>query len=535
MMALDDPGQVALAVYRLLLRDVTLAAEYGARLRLRSYQRAVAQAIVRSVVEGQGLSFVVIFPRQSGKNELQAQIEAYLLALFSRLDAEMVKVSPTWKPQSLNAMRRLERVLKRSLLTTSSWQKEQGYIYKVGTARIFFLSGARTANIVGATASTLLECDEAQDVETGKWDKEIKPMAASTNATRVFWGTAWTSTTLLGRERRAAEEAQKQDGLRRVWVLTADEVAREVPAYGRFVDEEIRRLGRQHPLVRTQFFSEEIEAEGGMFPERRLALMRGTHPAHETPMAGKVYAFLLDVAGEDEAVGQVSLQSVLPGMEALAGAAKPQYGRLANPWRDATALTVVDLDLSSLRDSAIGAPTYRAVARWQWVGDKHSRLYAQLRAMGENWKPRFWVVDATGVGAGLASFLDKAFPGRVVQVMFNAPVKSRLGWDFLAVVETGRWQEHAAAGGQAGTWQAEFWQQLNYCQMEVLPGPERRMRWGVPEGRQDAEGRLVHDDWVLSAALCAMLDGRLDAGWALARPGVVIAGRDPLQEMDEGF
>ena len=61
------------------------------------------------------------------------------------------------------------------------------------------------------------------------------------------------------------------------------------------------------------------------------------------------------------------------------------------------------------------------------------------------------------------------------------------------------------------------------------------MRWGVPEGRQDAEGRLVHDDWVLSAALCAMLDGRLDAGWALAMPGVVIPGRDPLQEMDEGF
>jgi hypothetical protein len=532
MTPLSELVEAVFEAYRRLLRDVSLSAEYGARLRLRSYQREVAQAIVHSVVAGQGLSFVVIFPRQSGKNELQAQIEAYLLALFSKLDAELVKVSPTWKPQSLNAMRRLERVLARSLLTTSLWQKEQGYIYRVGRARIFFLSGSRTANIVGATASTLLECDEAQDVEIGKWDKDIKPMAASTNATRVFWGTAWTSATLLGRERRAAEEAQVQDGMRRVWVLTAEEVAREVPAYGKFVAEEIRRMGRLHPLVRTQYFSEEIEAEGGMFPERRLALMRGTHPAQETPLRGKMYAFLLDVAGEDEAVGQVSIQSVLPGMEALAGAGKPLYGKLANPWRDATALTVVDLDLSSLGDSAIGAPTYRAVARWQWVGDKHSRLYAQLRAMGENWNPRYWVVDATGVGAGLASFLDKAFPGRVVQVMFNAPVKSRLGWDFLAVVETGRWQEHAVTGGQLGSWQAEFWQQLNYCQMEVLPGPERRMRWGVLDGRQDAEGRLVHDDWVLSAALCAMLDGQ---EWAAARPRLVIPGRDPLQEMDEGF
>jgi hypothetical protein len=31
---------------------------------------------------------------------------------------------------------------------------------------------------VGATASLLLEVDEAQDVEIGKYDKEIAPMAA---------------------------------------------------------------------------------------------------------------------------------------------------------------------------------------------------------------------------------------------------------------------------------------------------------------------------------------------------------------------
>jgi len=90
-------------------------------------------------------------------------------------------------------MRRLERVLERNLLTCGSvcsWKKEQGYIYRVGTARIYFLSGQPSANIVGATASTLLVCDEAQDVSIRKWDKEINPMAASTNATRVFWGRA---------------------------------------------------------------------------------------------------------------------------------------------------------------------------------------------------------------------------------------------------------------------------------------------------------------------------------------------------------
>ena len=88
-----------------LLHDVILFAKDGSGLKLRSYQERVAEAIVQSVTEKLGLTFVVIFPRQSGKNELQAQIEAYLLSIFSQMEAEIVKVSPTRRPQSLNAMR----------------------------------------------------------------------------------------------------------------------------------------------------------------------------------------------------------------------------------------------------------------------------------------------------------------------------------------------------------------------------------------------------------------------------------------------
>lgn len=95
-------------------------------VKLRRFQIPVAEAIVDSVIHKRGLSFVVIFPRQSGKNELQAQVESFILTILSHRPAEIVKVSPTWKPQSLNAMRRLERVLKRSIVTSSLWQKEWG-------------------------------------------------------------------------------------------------------------------------------------------------------------------------------------------------------------------------------------------------------------------------------------------------------------------------------------------------------------------------------------------------------------------------
>jgi hypothetical protein len=158
-------------VYRELLRDVTRFSAEGSGIHLRSYQVRVAQVIVDSVINRKGLSFVVIFPRQSGKNELQAQIEGYLLSLCSVEPKEMVKVSPTWKPQSLNAMRRLERVLKHNLISRGRWTKRSGYIYQFGDAVIHFLSGSPTSSIVGATASLLLECDEAQDVTISKWDK----------------------------------------------------------------------------------------------------------------------------------------------------------------------------------------------------------------------------------------------------------------------------------------------------------------------------------------------------------------------------
>ena len=72
------------------LREVARFTEAFGSVRLRSYQQAVAKAVVSSVLEGKGHSFVVIFPRQSGKNMLQAQLEVYLMAMLAERGAEMV-------------------------------------------------------------------------------------------------------------------------------------------------------------------------------------------------------------------------------------------------------------------------------------------------------------------------------------------------------------------------------------------------------------------------------------------------------------
>ena len=61
--------------------------------------------------------------------------------------------------------------------------KHDKYIVELGAARALFFSADPGAQVVGGTASLLLECDEAQDVRETKWDKDFEPMAASTNAT----------------------------------------------------------------------------------------------------------------------------------------------------------------------------------------------------------------------------------------------------------------------------------------------------------------------------------------------------------------
>ncbi|MCW5880323.1 MAG: hypothetical protein KIS91_05240 [Anaerolineae bacterium] len=78
---------------------------------------------------------------------------------------------------------------------------------------------------------------------------------------------------------RQLREQEASDGVRRVFVYDADVVAAEVPAYARHVADQVARLGREHPLVRSQYYLEEIQGEGGLFPaSARQAHLRGTHP-----------------------------------------------------------------------------------------------------------------------------------------------------------------------------------------------------------------------------------------------------------------
>jgi hypothetical protein len=498
------------------LSEIRLFSKFVLKRPLHNYQLEVATAIVASVLRRLSLEFVVIFPRQSGKNETQSHIEAYLLTLFQRIaGASIVKAQPTFKPQAINSIERIERQLKNDW-TRALWKRAQGYIVKVGEAAIYFFSAEPSANVVGATASILLECDEAQDVLESEWGKKFEPMTASTAATIAYWGTVWTSTTMLAKNRKRLEALEKQDGIRRVFIVSPEQVVAENPAYQKFIDRMIAKYGRQHPFVKTQVFNEEIDAQGGMFPPARRALVEGTHARLDRPRPGQIYAATLDVAGEDEAAQSTAIGELDPE-------------QLANPKRDSTILRIVEVDLSTKHDPIINAPTYRTVRLYSWIGIKHTRIYAQVRGLVTFWNCAFVIGDETGVGHGLTGFLATAFPNRVIPFTFTSQSKSQLGWDAIALVETRRVQMYADEDAHRAT----YLNQLEHCQHEILPGPGRLMRWGVPDNFRDpATGEIVHDDYIITDAMCSLLD---EQEWFVSTgPTHVIQGTDPLDDM-KGF
>ena len=465
--------------------------------RLRGYQLGPARAIAESVTERLGRQFVVVFSRQAGKDETLAQLIAWLLTRYQLLGGTIVVAAPTRTPQANITRDRVLDRLQRSALTVGKVRAREGYIVEVGQASARFLSADEGANPRGQTASLLLVANEAQDIDPAIWDARFDPMAASTNATTVFMGTVWDRNGLLHRQMehlarlevvqarsRAVEEggrsARRHDATtpRLVFRVPWPEVAAELPAYGERVRARIAQHGESHPFIRTEYLLEVLDGEGGLFPPQRIAQLQGEHPRLHRAEPGKRYAGLLDVAGEEEEGS---------GPEAFDNASR----------RDSTALTIVEVATAGRE-----LPLYRVVDRMAWTGTRHVALHDQLVDLARTvWKLSALVVDATGVGAGLASFLADQLangPRRVIvePFVFTGKSKSDLGWAFVGLIDGGRIKEYADDGTDITR---IYCHQLAACTYEVLPGPGKLLRWSVPASRG-------HDDLLISTALTARLD-----------------------------
>ena len=485
---------------------------------LRPYQLEIGRAIYASVWRRRGRMFTVEIARQGGKNELSAQLGVLLLLLASGKGGKLVKAAPTFNPQALVSLRRLQERLDDGGFG-GRWRLEGGNIVRLERSQQTFLSAEPTSNVVGATADVLLELDEAQDVERDKFLKEFRPMGATGNATTVLYGTPWDGGSLLETMSEENRELERKDGVRRDFRFDWEAVAACSPLYGRYVESERERLGEEHPLFRTQYRLLPIAPGEGMFNRSQLALLRGGHARLRGPLPGRVYVAGVDVAGEpwgasgasstEEAMRRASGERSLggeyggygggplrvPSGQASTGSGRTDwrdatvgggYGPAETGGRDATVVTIGEVEGGGRLD----APSVRVVEHYRWTGEPHHALTPSLvELLRRTWRCRRVVVDATGLGAGVASGLVKAMGGAVEPFVFTSGSKSRLGFELLGAVNTGRVSAYAGDGSSE---YAEFWREMELAQARYRVN--QTMDFFVEASRG-------HDDYLMSLAL----------------------------------
>jgi len=446
---------------------------------LRPYQAEVIRAVCRSVFRRQGLVFTVMFARQMGKNEVSACLEAYLLFVHRYAGGRIVKAAPTFKPQVVISRDRLMGLLGpvAGAAVTTSW----GYIVRMERSSIAFYSGEPGANVVGETADLLLEIDEAQDFDEEKYQRDFRPMASTANATTVLYGTAWSEDSLLETQRRHNLELERRDGIQRHFEFDWRALAVLSEQYRRFVEGERERLGAEHPLFVTQYELQALAGEGRLLPPGALAQLLHTHGREAQAGGANVYVAGLDVGGEG------------PGDH------------------DETVLTVARVNRQPAGER-VELPILEVVELLAWRGASLAELQVQLADLLERvWRIERVAVDATGLGAGVASFLVSALGDvRVDKVVFTSNVKSQLGYALVASVTAGRFRYY----GEDDDRRREAMRQMRECRRSIQPA-SRLMSWGVPPPG--------HDDYVTSAALCVRASGE-----AVTPAGAVVMADDVL-------
>ncbi len=425
---------------------------------LRPYQLRPLAAVLSAVLRGRGGTFSVQIARQGGKNELSAHLELLVLAAFADRGGSIIKCAPTFHPQLRVSFLRL-RDRCTALGLWPALLRAAGRRLEYGAASLTFLSAAPGAQVVGHTASLLLECDEAQDVDPEKFDRDFRPMAAAANAVTVFYGVGGRRDSLLERVKAETITHERATGEQRHFSATWREVARHVPAYGRYVESERRRLGERHPLFLSQYCLVPFDGEGMLLDAAALAALRGSHPRRRAPATGETYAAGLDLGG--------------------AGAGE----------HDRTALAI-----GTARGGAVEVVELRT-----WQGRPYVALVDELAALLRAWRVRRVAVDATGLGGPLADALGRAARGTaVVPVAYTAARKSALGDGLLAAALGGRLRLFADDGSAESR---ALWHELTRARAER--GTAGRLAWGVP----DREG---HDDLLHALALLVAAAGGVE-------------------------
>jgi len=169
------------------LADIEPFSRWLLEMPLREYQLAPLRAVMQAVLTYQGLEFLIVFPRQSGKNEAIAHLLVYLLNLHAIVGGTIV-YGATGNGIGLG-IDRLEARLDNPWNAGDWTRKARPDRRILGKAAVVFLSTHPTAQARGQTAHHLLVIDEAQDQDPAHIEAVFTPMRAANNATALYIGT----------------------------------------------------------------------------------------------------------------------------------------------------------------------------------------------------------------------------------------------------------------------------------------------------------------------------------------------------------
>lgn len=486
------------------------------------YQLEVADAILFSALQGLGWFFVVMITRQAGKNEISAFVQQYILLYgwYYGVRVSGVKFAPVHKPQVQASMDRLEGAdapdsggLAGSVLTKHIFTKSDGYKYHLGKPRDSnkwaFLSINPSANVASQTAFTLLEGDEAQDIDSGKWERDAQPMGSFNNATTVLYGVAWTKESFIYKGLQQAYEMEKRledkIGYRPKLVFKID--AHRVIADGNMnykeaFENQVARLGINHIAIQTQYLLNFVDSIGKFFDAGQVArIYANQYRMRLGPEPGKVYIFSIDQAGQEEEL------TTLDDLDNIG---------VGEHKRDAQTLLIGEL---TPKGEVI------PVCIYYWVGKAHSKLREQILTIIRHWNCIGGTVDATGIGEPLAYWLIEKLPRLEIEAYkFKArgdENKSKLG--YLAYIYVMGDMLKVPQRPINDTAQAELWDELRW-QIENLvrvAKTKQLINWHVPpNAKPRKENHVAHDDLVTALLL-------------LLRAAYVI--KDPQKRKAHGF
>lgn len=370
-------------------------------------QSVVCKAIERAMSARIANTIVVRSARQTMKNEVSSLIEGRALVRHQDVGGSIVKTAPNYEPQITTSKHRLETAASEDPFFERKLRWREGNIAQYGNARVQFLSLDPKARIEGATASLLLEADEAHLTDEKSFNEKAGPMAGFWAAPKVMWGVAAAQQDMLYKNlchnlggSPAKPGCVINDEAKGVFQFPASLWCELVPRWAKNYEAARDYLGRDHPTILTQYELIDVESIGGYLNQAQISQMAaGDHP----PMASfrhdaqLEYVAVIDIAGEAE-------QEELDPNE------------MAQGQRDSTIMWIIECDWTKVH---LDRPLCRIVAAHWWVGkslaeDPVSKLPGQqelLLKMLQVWRVSRYIVDARGVGEQVAAYLVKRRPG----------------------------------------------------------------------------------------------------------------------------